>query len=207
MPYKMDRSVYDLSKVIQDNDYTGVETALRAGADPNQIGPYGNPALHTAIQNSCDCGIISVLLSYGADPDARGSCDMTAMHFAVRSFDPGVFSIILNACKNPDELDQFHRTPLWWAVLCDLFEFAQALLQKGANPNIPHSFFESMLVFSRYMNNAAMFQLLINHGVDIRVPVSDGRLILEVATTMNQPLFVIIIKAEMKRLERLEAEQ
>jgi ankyrin repeat protein len=133
---------------------------------------------------------------------------MTDMHFVVHYFKlPDVFDMILNACKNPDELDRFRYTPLWWAVQFDFFQFAQALLRKGANPNTPHIYSQSMLAFTRCSNNPALFQLLINHGADIRVPVSDGRLILEVATTLNSTFFVIIIKAEMKRLERVEAEQ
>ncbi|MDB4534428.1 ankyrin repeat domain-containing protein, partial [Vicingaceae bacterium] len=65
-------------------DYQGVETILKLGTDPNEMGVWGKTALHQAIVRGRDIETIKLLLNHNVDPDLPCSDGKTPYVLAAR---------------------------------------------------------------------------------------------------------------------------
>jgi ankyrin repeat protein len=78
---------------------------LDAGADPNFEALDGFPALLLVVHHRRDdterLGIVSALLASGADLDARGLNDWTALHAAATHGDTSMVRLLLDAGADP----------------------------------------------------------------------------------------------------------
>lgn len=102
---------------------------LEAGADVNRAGEHnGETALH-AVAGGSDTEAVRLLLSYGADPNARTKPGMktyglwrdarvrgeTPLHRAAAWAGPEVIQLLLDAGADPTIRDANKDTPLSWA--------------------------------------------------------------------------------------------
>jgi hypothetical protein len=67
------------------------------------------------------------------------------------------------------DLDQFRRTPLWWAAKNGQLHEVERLLAQGANPNTPDIDGEAPLHAAARWGRVAVVEALLAHGADPRV--------------------------------------
>src|SRR5262249_42549992 len=143
-------------------DLESTRTLLNAGADPNvQIPDWGGTALIIA-STMGRTQIVEALLDKGADPNIRDKNSFTALHAAVRDSDYGVdrpqrviaaaiVKVLLAHGMDPnvrlhqekptvrtlDEIELQGATPLALAAEVNSLDAIKALVDGGADPNIP----------------------------------------------------------------------
>ena len=116
-----------------------IRTLLEIGADPNPTEHAGFPPLIAALSCSLPrhgapgrqdvTGILSLLLSFGADPDQRGVNDYTPLHMAVSERNLPAVALLIDGGADPrlrTRIDDF-ETPREMAEKADLREIAQLL--------------------------------------------------------------------------------
>jgi ankyrin repeat protein len=120
-----------------------IRTLLEIGADPNAPVDDGFPPLIAALSCSRDVPgsarrtdvveIVSLLLSFGADPNQRGINDYTPLHMAVAERNTVALQILLDNGADPTlrtRIDDYH-TPEEMAHAAGLIDIAAMLSRKG----------------------------------------------------------------------------
>ena len=74
-----------LLRKLDFEDFAGVETILKLGADPNEMGIWGKTALHQAVMRGRSLKIFMLLLRYGANVNATRS-DGTSVYFLAKRY-------------------------------------------------------------------------------------------------------------------------
>lgn len=107
--------------------------ASLASEDPNDSAGYRNPFRLAVEQGRGETAL--ALLSLGADYTTFR--DKTALHFAAHSGDKALIEALLDKGVDVNAAERMTQaTPLHHAVLQDKVEAAEALLTRGANPNV-----------------------------------------------------------------------
>ncbi|MDD4241293.1 MAG: ankyrin repeat domain-containing protein [Smithellaceae bacterium] len=126
-----------------------MEAALNAGADPNEHkgkmtniidgwtpAGWGGPPLHHAAYY-CQDKAAALLIAKGADVNALGGGDLTALHRAAFRDCEKVIRLLLENGANINARDAVYRdgyTPLEWAALAGARRAVRALVENGADP-------------------------------------------------------------------------
>ena len=76
-------------------------------------------ALAQAADNNNNLGEVKHFLEQGANPNARGTHDMTALHFAVRHGNHDIIELLAKSGANLNAADNSGWTPLHWCVFSD----------------------------------------------------------------------------------------
>ena len=134
---------------IRDADYARVSAMLDA-----------TPSLTEAQQHWS-----STLVHEGVLPFANHA---TPLITAIERDDPKMARLLLDAGADPDGCCGCvtGEPPLWAATLLDRPQLAEALLQRGANPNRPSASGTFPLHLAAMRGNAALVDLLLEHGAD-----------------------------------------
>ena len=151
---------------------------LDRGANPNlcNIDEYDRKsnipllcAAHTGSYEVC-----TVLLAYGADPQARDGANRTALHWATQEHK--VQSVMLLKCLLDHGADinartRFQgRTPLSYAVINDMLPVVNTLLDEGADPDIPDTIGITPLGHAVFNGRTNMVDDLLAHGANPDTP-------------------------------------
>ncbi|CAN0205402.1 unnamed protein product, partial [Laminaria digitata] len=185
-----------------DGDITALEAAtllqrlgvVRAlvehGVEVNGIGVGGRTVLQNAVMlnDRVDVDLVDLLLSAGADIDARTTEGSTALHMAAdRSGDTA--AVLLQRGAARDALDPEGRSPLHLAAQCGNLAATRALLAAGADTNIRY---DSLLSNLSPLDVAArcgqieVIREFARHGVDMNVFPWVGSGSLHAAASANQ---------------------
>ena len=135
-----------LGYAIYHSPLAFIRTLLEAGADPNPEALDGFPPLIAALSCSRSqpgspgrsdvADIITLLLSFGADPNQRGINDYTALHMAVAECNEAAVKILLDAGADAalrTRIDDC-ETPLEIAEAAGLPEIARLLAPREPQP-------------------------------------------------------------------------
>ncbi len=132
--------------------YAVFDELLARGAEKN-IAVHGGPLLCSAARHS-NPSRVKQLLEWGADVNARGHEDSTALHHAARQKDLQMCQLLIDNGADVNALDQRGQTPLFevfdrWALHLERFLVAspsetqtkafavlQLLLRHGADPTV-----------------------------------------------------------------------
>jgi ankyrin repeat protein len=92
------------------------------------------PALHLAAADG-DAERMAMLLSQGADVDARDGEGRTPLHYAAKSGKKEAVKVLLEACADINVKDDNGLSPLHWAAQYGRKSVAELLIAKGADVN------------------------------------------------------------------------
>lgn len=135
---------------------------------------YSDPAIHYAVSTG-NPKLVQILIAAGADVNAKGRFDRTALHYANKK---GMAKILLEHGAIVDPPTDFGETPLHWAAQginsmdrqVDLVEFAETLIKYGADVNRqtgPGRANKTPLNYAALSNNLAVARALIAHGAGV----------------------------------------
>lgn len=159
---------------ISSNDIGKAKTLVALWSDVNQKNSYGNPIIHHAVSGG-NPEIVELLISKGADVNAKGQFDRVALHYANKK---GIAKILLAHGATVDAPTNYGETPLHWAASgvngfgkeVDLVEFADILIAHGADVNRKTSegrSYKTPLNYAAASNNLPVARLLIARGADV----------------------------------------
>jgi thioredoxin-related protein len=119
-----------LHALVLQPDSTALETALAAGADPEQRGAEGETPLMLAVQRR-HINAVNALLAAGADPDNTNRLGESSQHLAAAA-DAGTLETLLAAGANPNARDAGGVTPLMLAAAAGRSDNIELLRGAGA---------------------------------------------------------------------------
>ena len=96
----------------------------------SSVDGYQRVALHYAAEKDAEC--VSLLLDFGADPNAPDGNDDTPLHWACFRNNAECAKVLLEHNASVDAVDFNHDTPLNWASLKGNLECMMLLLEYGA---------------------------------------------------------------------------
>jgi ankyrin repeat protein len=124
-----------------------VELLLASGADPNVKDANGFTSLHHAVRDS-DYGLdpaakavslltVKALLAHGADPNLRLQLDKAKMAAEIKAQAGNAGARTKRTAITITEVQLEGATPVALAAECNNLEVIKALVEAGADPNIP----------------------------------------------------------------------
>lgn len=150
---------------------------LDYGVDPNLVThDKKNTALHLAAEGGfSEC--VSLLLSKGANADARNYKGQTALHLAARAQSLECVEMLLStgAC-DPNAVDNDMRSPLHSAVGKSLlaFEITEVLLMCKAEVNQKDKYGYTPLHIAALNEQSRCVETLLYHGADVSAKTEGG---------------------------------
>ena len=139
-----------------------VETALAAGASPNDRDAFGRSPLHAAAMSGYS-GLVTRLASAGADLFVRDSEGATPAGIALAKANSGSDEAIRAMFgTNPNSADYLGDTVLHYAAAAGLDKAVQSLLALGADPGIRNAAGETPADVARRRGYETLAKLLGN---------------------------------------------
>lgn len=122
---------------VMGGNLDGVNVLIQEGADVNFFGPdEGNDYWHplTAAARDGNIEILQALIKAGAAVNFKQKkTQLTPLHVAALKGYGKVVALLLDAGAEPNPLDSFQKTPLYYACKYSHKTAAKALLNKGGN--------------------------------------------------------------------------
>ena len=153
-------------------------------------------SLHQAAADG-DIGQVRLLISRGADVNAKETYGQTPLHCAAHKGHKNVAEFLLAKGAHVDARDNAGRTPLHYAVGAGKNKtlepghthVVELLLDKGTNINAADKWGWTPLHYATCMRNKAMVELLVNRGADLNATNDRGSTALSVARGMSSTRF------------------
>ncbi len=165
---------------VQRGDVVAVTRELEAGLPVNFIDPA---TTDSPLMLACRKGytnIVMLCLDFGAKNDPHPDFGQTALHAAVASGHFTCAEVILKvaAASDADHIisnltDQYGQTPLHCAALIGSVPMTELLLRHGAQLSAVDSYGQTPLHLSAGSVNKACLAVLLDHGGDEVIEVSD----------------------------------
>jgi ankyrin repeat protein len=120
----------------------------------------------------------------------------------------GVISAIYESNVNPDTPLVCGLTPLMVASSCGHIELIDALIQAGADINLPNDYGHTPLDIADYEYirppNQSVISLLVERGATYKNPVDDDNLLLFYSHPNNQPSNILVTTQESTRITQMK---
>lgn len=152
-------------------------------------GRSGGPqSLIDAIEDR-DIEAFKLALVNDVRPTVRNSLGVPAIILAVESREDFFVSELLNAGARPDDRprrENDDRTALTRAAALGEAGMVKALLDAGADPELPGERGEPALISAAHLGHLSVVRVLVDGGADVQVTEMTGRTALELADRSNQ---------------------
>lgn len=189
---------------IEDDDLEKVRGYLDAGVPADAKIEYGEN-FETPLMKAARSGTLEIarlLLSRGADVNAKEGDDGTALNGAVDRGHAEMVELLLAAKADPNTVNRYLQCPLSNAVAATHLEIAELLLKAGAKPELPGLSLTPMM-FAAFAGNADLIRLLVRYGADVNYAMTEsGQSALTSAIIAGKPEIVrllIELKANVNR--------
>ena len=133
----------------------------------------GYASLHVAAEKG-DEKITKLLLSKGADVDARGNDGATPLHIALRGGHLKVVELLFEHGANFYSTTQGGGTPLCFAIENGHEKLVKMLLERGANIDVKDKYDKTMLQFAVEKGNATIVKHILKHSPDLNNESNSG---------------------------------
>lgn len=163
------REVQDLLDAIATRDERAVAALVDAGVDVNARGPEGETPLVTAAATG-DLAILERLLEAEADPNLADDEGNVPLAYALMSQEPAAARALLRAGARADASPALLSTAAAHAAT----ETVEALLERGADPNIADPEGRTPLLAACAAGRLETAALLLARGADARARDRDG---------------------------------
>jgi len=161
-----------------------LDALIAKGADVNAMKSDGTTALTLACSYGGDLAKVRRLLAAGADPNRGVALGPHALSFAVRTHDPELVALLLDAGAKPDapDLDVNDEPveglpPLAYAAEAGYADIVELLLAHGADPNARDTRGKTPLMWAAMVDTSddRIVRMLLAHGADagLRAPSGD----------------------------------
>ncbi|RBR20646.1 uncharacterized protein FIESC28_05163 [Fusarium coffeatum] len=149
------------SDVLEDETLPAL---INAGADINLVDYEGHTPLHIAIQHA-HWSAATKLVQAGADLEVRLPDGKTALHLTIAMRNQEFTQVLISRGANVDRKLREH-TPLTMAISTRCTPITAALLDMGANPNLPSRNGNTPLLAAAATGHDETVRYLIAHGAD-----------------------------------------
>lgn len=152
------------------NDISTIRSMLREGIPINCTNKDGLTALYKAVAKG-HYEMAALLLENGADPNIIYDGTDAPLGFVVtnkkrsRAEKQTMLQQLLTAGARPNE-GEHGSIAFYYALLNDEFELAELLYQAGANLNSVNRYYESLLLKAVGWNKQALFDYVVQRGID-----------------------------------------
>ncbi|MFC1521201.1 ankyrin repeat domain-containing protein [Elusimicrobiota bacterium] len=176
---------YQLQKGIENDSVFMVKAALVSGADADLVyGGYGMTALMYSLHNKCKIKISTLLISYGADVNAKDDYGRTPLMHALRQDYLEAAKLLIESGSDVNAKSNKGQTPLMYTAgylsypnrgLRQRLEVVKILLENGAKVNEKDNEGTTTLMMAIHVGYAARFSwLLIDNGADVNAKDNDS---------------------------------
>jgi RNA polymerase sigma factor (sigma-70 family) len=144
----------------------------RANIYPGVVPGY--TALHEAATNG-DMSLASLLLDFGANPNARTSVGITPLHLAVQFHRHTIITLLLAHGANANAALSNGQTSLHWAAMRGDIKSADILLAYGASVNALSQHHRTPLHWAALKGHSHIVRLLLAADADSAIHDESGR--------------------------------
>ena len=118
-------------KAAVDGDYEAIKTAIDSGIDVNAKGGFFGRTALSSVAHLGHMKIAELLISRGAEVDAKDSFRATPLHRASREGHKNISELLINKNANVNAIDVYGGTPLDFAISSNHPEIADLLRKHG----------------------------------------------------------------------------
>jgi uncharacterized protein len=163
-----------LADASMRGDLSAIRVLLKAGADPDDRGQFGTPALHWRV-NADDLAGVRLLLQGGADANARTERGVSSLGLAVASGSESVVDALLRAGASPSQAEPGGETLLMHAAQSGALPVLNRLLQAGVAVDAREpAFGQTALMFAARAGHASLVASLLANGAQPNVATTIG---------------------------------
>ncbi|MET0290713.1 MAG: ankyrin repeat domain-containing protein [Steroidobacteraceae bacterium] len=155
-----------LADASMNGDLATFDSALKRGADANERGAFGTPALHWRVHVD-DLRNAERLLAAGADADAATERGITPLSVAIANGNVAMVKLLLKAGANPNAREVTGETELMRAAEVGVLPIVQALLAQGADVDSrDEAYGQTALMFAARAGHESVVALLLSRGAN-----------------------------------------
>lgn len=163
-----------------------VKACLQRGSDPNACDNSGRPVLFFAISSGV-LDLVEWMIRAGASPSAADKNGLNALHWAIESGNvDAALWIIRSGLVDLNAQTKKGDTALLIAVRKRAWAVVDALLQKGADPNISNALGVSPILMAAEKGDIEYIDRLVAHGGRVDHRDLQGRSALHYAAKRDQ---------------------
>jgi len=186
-------NVAALGEAARKGNIEEVHRLLDKGTTTRTRDSNGHSILHIALLNG-HADIARLLIEYGADIHTDTYDGYAPLHFAA-AFCPASVPLLLEKGANANaQGNLFTPSPLEFAILIGNAEGVAALIEGGANVNMPTPHKKTALHKAVAVNRASIVKVLLDHGADIDYADTDGTTALHIAATRDIDILALLLE-------------
>ena len=184
-----------LQLAVKSSDQAAITLALTS-LSKNEINTptAGMTALMTA-SSIGDANTLMLLLDAGADPNARGSHQRTALQYAAEKNHLAAATALLDAGADINGVDDGSLSPLIMAADRNFTELAMLLIERKAKVNIQTVDGWTALMDAVQADNSVLVKALLEAGAITQAKHSNGATALSIAQHGNNTTLINLLSA------------
>jgi ankyrin repeat protein len=164
-----------LADASMRGDVASMKSLLKTGADPNEAGQFGTPALHWRIDRD-DLPGARLLLDAGANPNGKTAQGISPLNLAIANGNEPMVSLLLQAGADSNQLEQTGESHLMMAAQAGSLPVVKALLAHGAKVDFREAGFgQTALMYAARAGHADIVAELLAKGAQPNVATNIGQ--------------------------------